>query len=60
MDPGSGWCLGCARSLDEIAAWGGLADDGKRGVLAQLPARQLLLQRMTGPGPAREPSVDKA
>ncbi len=40
MDPGTGWCIGCLRSIDEIVAWGGLDDDAKRAVLALLPARR--------------------
>ncbi len=44
MDDASGWCLGCARTIDEIAAWGVLDDDEKRAVWAQLPARHALLR----------------
>lgn len=40
MDPASGWCTGCARTLDEIAAWSTLDDAGKRAVWALLPARK--------------------
>ena len=40
MDPRSGWCEGCLRSIDEIVAWGGLDDDAKRRVIALLPARR--------------------
>ncbi len=32
MDTASGLCEGCLRSLDEIAAWGTLDDDGRRAV----------------------------
>jgi predicted Fe-S protein YdhL (DUF1289 family) len=39
VDPATRWCLGCARTLDEIAAWSALDDTGKRAVWAQLPAR---------------------
>jgi predicted Fe-S protein YdhL (DUF1289 family) len=39
VDPVTGWCLGCARTLDEIAAWSALDDTGKRAVWALLPAR---------------------
>ena len=38
--PGSGLCAGCFRTLDEIAAWSVLDADGKRAVLAALPARR--------------------
>ncbi len=32
MEPGLGLCSGCWRTLDEIAAWGGMDDVGKRAV----------------------------
>jgi predicted Fe-S protein YdhL (DUF1289 family) len=32
MDPASEFCEGCFRTLDEIAAWGRMADEGKREV----------------------------
>jgi predicted Fe-S protein YdhL (DUF1289 family) len=40
LDPTTGWCKGCMRTIDEIAAWGSLDDDAKRGVLARLPLRR--------------------
>lgn len=41
MDPATGWCEGCLRTIDEIVAWGSLDDDGKRRVWALLPARRV-------------------
>jgi predicted Fe-S protein YdhL (DUF1289 family) len=40
MDPDGAFCLGCFRTLPEIAAWGTLDSDAKRRVLALLPARE--------------------
>jgi len=40
MDAATGWCLGCARTIDEITAWATLGDEAKRAVWALLPARQ--------------------
>ena len=40
MDARSGYCRGCFRTLDEIAAWSVLDAEGKRAVLAALPARR--------------------
>ncbi|RVT52851.1 DUF1289 domain-containing protein [Rubrivivax albus] len=40
MNPASGWCEGCWRTIDEIVAWGRLDDDAKRAVWAQLPQRR--------------------
>lgn len=39
MDPEQRYCLGCRRTLDEIAQWGSLTEDEQRAVLAQLPQR---------------------
>lgn len=41
IDVRCGWCEGCRRTRDEIAAWRGLDDDGKREVLARLAARHI-------------------
>jgi len=32
MHPDTGWCEGCARTLQEIADWSRLDDERKRGV----------------------------
>jgi uncharacterized protein len=40
MDPATGLCRGCFRTLDEIAAWGALDDDARRAVMAELPERR--------------------
>jgi predicted Fe-S protein YdhL (DUF1289 family) len=40
MNPDTGLCEGCLRTLDEIAAWSALGNDEKRTVLARLPARK--------------------
>jgi predicted Fe-S protein YdhL (DUF1289 family) len=41
MDEGSGWCVGCLRTIDEIALWSQLPDEAKRAVCASLPARRV-------------------
>ena len=40
LDPATGWCVGCLRTIDEIAAWGRLDDAGKGTVLMRLPSRR--------------------
>jgi len=40
MDPAGMLCLGCFRTLDEIAVWSVLDANAKRAVLAALPARR--------------------
>lgn len=39
MDAASGYCEGCLRTIDEIAAWSAMAEDDKRRIWAQLPQR---------------------
>lgn len=39
MDQPSGWCTGCLRNINEIAAWGGLGDEPKRQIWAQIERR---------------------
>ena len=41
MHAASGWCVGCLRTLDEIAAWGSLDDTGRRQVLQRLRGRRV-------------------
>ena len=41
IDPVTGWCLGCRRSLDEIADWSALSDAQKQAVCDALPARAI-------------------
>ncbi len=43
MDPVSGWCEGCQRTLDEIAAWSLLDDDEREAVLRSLDGRRAAL-----------------
>ena len=47
VDAATGWCLGCARTLDEIARWGVASDAEKRTILAVLPARHARLNART-------------
>ena len=50
IDPASGHCEGCARTIDEIAAWGSLDDDGRRAVLVRVRQRRLALAGAAGRG----------
>jgi hypothetical protein len=40
IDPETGWCEGCYRTIDEIARWGALGNDEKLGVWAELARRR--------------------
>jgi len=48
IDPASGLCEGCQRTLDEIAAWGTLGDDAKRAIWAAIERRRALRAGATG------------
>ena len=43
VDGESSLCLGCYRTLSEIAGWSGLTDAERASVMADLPARQALI-----------------
>jgi uncharacterized protein len=42
MDPRTGWCEGCHRTIDEIAGWSQMSDDAKRAVWGELARRNRL------------------
>jgi predicted Fe-S protein YdhL (DUF1289 family) len=54
MNATTGWCEGCLRTIDEIAAWSSLDDADRRAVWKRLPQR-----RATLPAPDR-PSDEPA
>ena len=45
IDPRTGLCAGCLRTLDEIAAWGSLDNAARRGVWKRLHERRAALER---------------
>lgn len=47
MDDASGLCIGCLRTLDEIAAWGTLDDDARREVWVAIARRRDELEGRT-------------
>lgn len=51
IEPSSGLCEGCLRTLDEIARWGSMNDDAQRAVLDAIDARRE--QRVARAGSAR-------
>jgi len=46
VDPGSGICIGCGRTLDEIGRWLSLTENDRARVMAELP-RRLTVVRAT-------------
>lgn len=53
--PATGLCLGCARTIDEIAGWGAMDEAARRAVLAELPTRR---PRVDGPPAAMQETRD--
>lgn len=51
VDARSGWCLGCGRTLAEIAGWMKLGPDGRDAVMTDLPARMDTLRASGKLGP---------
>ena len=49
LDARFGRCLGCGRTIDEIARWSGMSEAERARILAELPARR-----------AAEPAAAKA
>jgi uncharacterized protein len=43
MDPVRGVCMGCCRTLDEIARWSGMSDAERTTVMEQLGTRRKTL-----------------
>jgi hypothetical protein len=39
VHPEAGICMGCFRTIDEIAGWARLTPDARRALMAELPAR---------------------
>ena len=51
IDAPSGWCLGCGRTLTEIASWASIGDAEQRQIAERLPSR---LARLRGDPPAAD------
>jgi predicted Fe-S protein YdhL (DUF1289 family) len=44
MDPQRDVCMGCCRTLDEIARWGTMSEEARSAVMSDLPARRERLE----------------
>lgn len=44
VDPESSLCLGCHRTLMEIAGWARLGEAEREAVMAQLPGRRAMIR----------------
>jgi predicted Fe-S protein YdhL (DUF1289 family) len=43
MDPVRGVCIGCCRTLEEIARWGGMEEKERVAIMDALPGRRQAL-----------------
>lgn len=50
IDPGTGWCEGCLRTIDEIAAWGSMSNGERAAVIEELRTRAPALERDAASG----------
>ena len=53
IHPETRLCLGCARTLDEIARWSRMTAEERKAVLAELPGRNPAPSRRRGGAKAR-------
>jgi uncharacterized protein len=49
MDPRRGLCMGCGRTLDEIARWAQMNDEERERIIAALPSRKLDVAKVAVP-----------
>jgi uncharacterized protein len=45
LDDATGLCVGCGRSIDEIARWSAMSDRERRDIMALLPGRVARLEK---------------
>jgi predicted Fe-S protein YdhL (DUF1289 family) len=53
IDPATGYCRGCRRTIEEIAGWLAMSADERRRVLAAVAKRRADDPPPTAPGSAR-------
>jgi predicted Fe-S protein YdhL (DUF1289 family) len=41
----TGLCIGCGRTLGEIAAWGAMSEAERKAIMAELPARLIAAEQ---------------
>lgn len=58
MDEARGLCVGCLRTLDEIARWSTMHDDDKRAVWARLVERRSAASTPAMPNSSASPPGD--
>ncbi len=53
IHPAERLCVGCLRSIDEIAGWGRMSPEERRAIMAELPGRAPRLRQRRGGRAAR-------
>jgi hypothetical protein len=48
LDQETGTCIGCGRTIAEIAQWAAMSDAERRAIMAALPARMNQLEQAKG------------
>jgi predicted Fe-S protein YdhL (DUF1289 family) len=48
LDAETGLCIGCGRTIDEIACWTTMSDGERRAIMAALPERKKRSERAKG------------
>lgn len=48
LDAETGLCLGCGRTIEEIASWAAMSDSERRAVMDALQARKACLEQAKG------------
>ena len=59
LDPESGFCRGCCRTVAEITAWRGLDAAARRQVMAALPGRRERVQGGCSETPPPDPAAKR-
>jgi uncharacterized protein len=48
LDAGTGTCVGCGRTIQEIANWAAISERDRRTIMRELPERMRLLEEAKG------------
>ena len=48
LDSETGLCVGCGRTIEEIASWAAMSDRERRAIMAQFAKRMVRLEEAKG------------
>ncbi|MCC5974864.1 MAG: DUF1289 domain-containing protein [Rubellimicrobium sp.] len=60
IHPEARLCVGCHRSIEEIAGWSQLSSDARAEIMAELPGRSGILRKRRGGRAARTGARDES